>query len=172
MQCRLLGVMARNVELDYPNRDKASSKVMRLVVVVALIVSSVLIGIVSVRGWDLMQEAKTLNIAFIAINVIFIVQVLRWSRGVLPMAAGIAAFVAIFSGVSITSWYQRDAPGYADAALSADLGFLTTLIFAMQIVVIVVTITAFSQNWQEEVERTVPDASGPSRGGSQDPVTA
>jgi hypothetical protein len=157
--------MARNVELDYPNREKAASKLMRVVVILALLVSSALIAYVTVKGWDLMQEAKTLN-------VVFIIQVLRWSRGVLPMAAGIAAFIAIFSGVSITSWYQRDAPGYADAALSADLGCLTTIIFAVQILGIVVTITAFSQNWQEEVERTVPDASGPSRGGSQDPVTA
>lgn len=149
--------MARNVELEYPNREKASSKAMRVLVILVLLVSSALIAVVSVRGWDLMQEAKTLNIVFIAINLIFVVQVLRWSRGVLPMAAGIAAFVAIFSGVSITSWYQRDAVGYTDAALSGELGLLTTFIFAAQIVVIVVTIAAFSQNWQEEVERTVPD---------------
>jgi len=149
--------MARNVKLEYPNREKASSKAMRVLVILVLLVSSALIAVVSVRGWDLMQEAKTLNIVFIAINLIFVIQVLRWSRGVLPMAAGIAAFVAIFSGVSITSWYQRDAVGYTDAALSGELGLLTTFIFAAQIVVIVVTIAAFSQNWQEEVERTVPD---------------
>ena len=163
--------MARNVEHDYPNRDKASSKVMRLVVIVALLVSSALIAVVTIKGWDLMQEAKTLNVVFVAVNVIFIVQVLRWSRGVLPMAAGIAAFIAIFSGVSITSWYQRDAVGYTDAALSGELGLLTTFIFAAQIVVIVVTIAAFSQNWQTEVERVVPDTRADGRA-PQGPVTA
>jgi hypothetical protein len=149
--------MARSVELEYPNRDKASSKLMRLVVIAVLLASSVVIAIVCVRGWDLMQSARTLNVAFIVLNLIFVVQVARWSRGVLPMAAGIAAFVAIFSGVSIRSWYERDAPGYADAALSADLGFLTTIIFVLQLVVIAVTIYAFTQNWQTEVERPVDE---------------
>lgn len=145
--------MARNVKLEYPNRDKASSKLMRVLVIVALLISSALITIVSVRGWDLMQDAKTLNIAFVALNLVFVIQLLRWSRGVLPMSAGLAAFVGIFSGVSIRSWYERDAPGYLDAQLSADLGFLTILIFAMQLVIIVLAITAFTQNWQIEVER-------------------
>ena len=164
--------MARNVELDYPNRDKASSKLMRLVVIVVLLVSSGLITAVTIKGWDLMQAAKTLNVVFVAVNLIFIVQVLRWSRGVLPMSAGIAAFIAIFSGVSITSWYERDAAGYAEASLSADLGFLTILIFGVQILVIVTTIVAFSQNWQTEVERPVD---GPRPGGdrmAQDPLPA
>lgn len=156
--------MARSVELEYPNRDKTSSKVMRLVVVLALLVSSVLIAIVCVRGWDLMQSAKVLNVVFVALNVVFVVQVLRWSRGVLPMAAGMAAFIAIFSGVSIRSWYERDAAGYKDAALSADLGFLTTLVFIMQLVVIAVTIYAFTQNWQTEVERPAEE---PRRDGSR-----
>jgi hypothetical protein len=164
--------MARNVELDYPNREKAASKLMRVVVILALLVSSALIAYVTVKGWDLMQEAKTLNVVFIVVNLIFVIQVLRWSRGVLPMAAGLGAFIAIFSGVSITSWYERDAPGYADAALSADLGLITTFVFAMQLVVIVVTIAAFSQNWQEEVERSVPDEPRTSDRPGRDPLAA
>ncbi len=164
--------MARNVELDYPNREKAASKLMRVVVILALLVSSALIAYVTVKGWDLMQEAKTLNVVFVIVNLIFVIQVLRWSRGVLPMAAGLGAFIAIFSGVSITSWYERDAPGYADAALSADLGLITTFIFAMQLVVIVVTIAAFSQNWQEEVERSVPDETRATDRPGRDPLAA
>jgi hypothetical protein len=149
--------MARNTKLEYPNRDKASSKLMRLLVIVALLVSSALILIVSIRGWDLMQGGKILNLLFVALNIVFVIQLLRWSRGVLPMSAGLAAFVGIFSGVSIQSWYERDAPGYTDAQLSADLGFLTILIFAVQLVVIVLAITAFTQNWQIEVERRQRD---------------
>jgi hypothetical protein len=166
--------MARNVKLEYPNRDKASSKLMRVLVIVALLISSALITIVSIRGWDLMQDAKTLNIAFVALNIIFVIQLLRWSRGVLPMSAGLAAFVGIFSGVSIRSWYERDAPGYLDAQLSADLGFLTILIFAMQLVIIVLAITAFTQNWQIEVERRhrEDDAGGDTDRRRGDAVTA
>jgi hypothetical protein len=149
--------MARNVEHDYPNRDKTASKVMRVVVLVVLLVSTGLIAAVSIKGWDLMDEARTLNIAFIVINLIFVVQVVRWSRGVLPMAAGVATFIAIFAGVSVQSWYQRDAVGFNDASLSSEVGFLTIVLFAVQFVVIAATVFALSQNWQEEIERVVPE---------------
>lgn len=129
---------------------------MRIGVLAILALSGVLITVTTARGWDLMQEARTLNLVFVAVHVIFIFQVLRWSRGVLPMAAGIAAFIAIFAGTSVTSWYERDAPGYADATLSGQLGLLTLLILGVQIAVIAVTITAFGQRWQEEVERSAP----------------
>ena len=69
-------------------------------------------------------------------HIVIIVQVLRWSRGVLPMAAGMATFIAIFAGTSISSWYERDAPGYTDAALSGHLGLLTIATFGTQIAVI------------------------------------
>lgn len=145
--------MAKNTLIEWPNREKASSKLMRVVVIVALLVSSAMIGIVSIMGWDLMQQAKVAQIVFIVINLIFVIQLVRWSRGVLPMAAGLAALIAIFGGVSISSWYERDAPGYLDASLSAQIGFLTIVIVAIQFAVIVLTIIAFTQNWQTEVER-------------------
>jgi len=147
--------MARTIELEYPNREKAASRIMRLVVVATLVASTALMASVTVRGWDLMQSARTYNVVFIALNAVFIVQALRWSRGALPMAAGVAAFVAIFSGLSIGSWYDRDAFGYAEAALSSELGMLTTVVFGLQFLVVAVTIGAFTQNWQEEVERVV-----------------
>jgi hypothetical protein len=154
--------MARNVRLEYPNRDKAASKLMRLVVVLVLLASSALIASVTIRGWDLMQSARVFNIAFIALNIIFVLQILRWSRGVLPMAAGVATFVALFSGIAIPSWYSRDAAGYNERALSGDLGTMTVFVFAAQFVVIVTAIAAFAQNWQIEVEKhdTPPPSTG------------
>lgn len=148
--------MSRQRRVEYPNREKPASRTMRMVVVAILVLSGVLITITTLRGWDLMQEARSLNVVFVAIHVVFVVQVLRWSRGVLPMAAGVAAFIAIFAGSSVSSWYERDAAGYADASLSGQLGLVTVVILGVQIAVILVTIAAFGQRWQEEVEQATP----------------
>lgn len=144
--------MARTTTIEWPNREKASSKTMRAVVILTIAVSTGLMALISLLGWDMFQQARTFQLIFIAVNVIFIVQILRWSRGVLPMAAGLATIVAIFGGVSVSSWWARDSAGYNDAALSGTLGTLTLLMVIVQGVVIVLAIAAFTQNWQIEVE--------------------
>ncbi len=144
--------MARTTEIEWPNREKASSKTMRIVVVTMLMVSTALMVLISVLGWDMFQQARIFQLLFALVNVILIVQLIRWSRGVLPMAAGIATIVGIFGGVSVSSWWARDAPGYDNASLSGLLGTLTLLLVIVQVVVIVVAIVAFTQNWQIEVE--------------------
>ncbi|MGX6446785.1 hypothetical protein ACVU7I_01755 [Patulibacter sp. S7RM1-6] len=164
--------MARGTNISWPNREKASSKLMRLLVIVALLVSAALIAVTAARGWDLMQDGKALLIVFVVIDLIFVLQLLRWSRGVLPMAAGLATFVAIFAGVSIQSWYDRDAPGFDEPGLSAQIGFMTILILAAQLVVIVLAVLAFRQNWQVEVERRDDDAPTGGRRGRRDAVAA
>ncbi|MGE4425946.1 MAG: hypothetical protein AB7G37_05775 [Solirubrobacteraceae bacterium] len=144
--------MGKKPIVTYPNREKASSQVTRLAVVVVLLVSTLLLAWQTKRGWDLLEDAKQLHFVFMAVNLIFMIQVLRWSRGVLPMAAAIATFIGIFAFVSIGSWYSRDAVGFREQALSADLGLLTQVILGVQVVVVLVTIFAMSQNWQTEVE--------------------
>lgn len=144
--------MARTTTIEWPNREKASSKTMRALVVLVIGISTALMLLISLLGWDLFQQARVFQLIFVAVNVIFMVQVLRWSRGVLPMAAGLATFVAIFGGVSVSAWWARDAPGYADASLSGTLGTLTLLMVVVQLVVIALAIAAFTQNWQIEVE--------------------
>ena len=144
--------MARTTTIEWPNREKASSKTMRAVVILTIAISTGLMALISLLGWDMFQQARTFQLIFIAVNVIFIVQILRWSRGVLPMAAGLATIVAIFGGVSVSSWWARDSAGYNDAALSGTLGTLTLLMVIVQGIVIVLAIAAFTQNWQIEVE--------------------
>lgn len=144
--------MARTTTIEWPNREKASSKTMRAVVILAIAISTALMALISLLGWDMFQQARTFQLIFIVVNVIFIIQILRWSRGVLPMAAGLATIVAIFGGVSVSSWWARDAAGYNDAALSGTLGTLTLLMVIVQVLVIVLAIAAFTQNWQIEVE--------------------
>ncbi len=144
--------MARTTKIEWPNREKSSSKTMRAVVVLMLGISTGMMLLVTLLGWSMFQQARTFQLIFIAINVIFMVQIVRWSRGTLPMAAGLATFVAIFGGVSVSNWWARDAAGYSDAALSGTIGTLTLLMVIVQCVVIVLAIAAFTQNWQIEVE--------------------
>lgn len=144
--------MARTTTIEWPNREKASSKTMRAIVVLALGISTALMLLITLLGWDMFQQARMFQLIFVAVNVIFMIQIVRWSRGVLPMAAGMATIVGIFGGVSVSSWWARDSAGYSDAALSGTLGTLTLLMVIVQAVVIVLTIAAFTQNWQIEVE--------------------
>ncbi|MCK9249200.1 MAG: hypothetical protein M0P31_09535 [Solirubrobacteraceae bacterium] len=159
--------MGKQPVVTYPNREKPASKITRMLVIVVLLVSTLLLAWQTKRGWDLLEDAKQLHFVFIAVNLIFIVQVVRWSRGVLPMAAAIATFIGIFAFVSIGSWYSRDAVGFKEAALSADIGLLTQVILGVQVVVVLVTIYAMSQNWQTEVEIHADDPDHPEyHGGS------
>lgn len=144
--------MARTTTIEWPNREKASSKTMRAVVILTIAISTAIMVLISLLGWDMFQQARAFQLIFVAINVIFMIQIFRWSRGVLPMAAGMATIIAIFGGVSVSSWWARDSAGYNDAALSGTLGTLTLLMVIVQGVVVVLAIAAFTQNWQIEVE--------------------
>ena len=54
----------------HPNRGKAASKATQvLVVILLLLVSAALIAIVTIGGWDELQGAKALQIAYIVLYV-------------------------------------------------------------------------------------------------------
>ena len=88
------------VRIEHPNRRKAASKITRAIVVVLLLVSAVLVAVVTVGGWELLQGAKALSVAYIVVYVVLAFFVLRWSRGVLPLAAALAIVLLIFAAVS------------------------------------------------------------------------
>ena len=54
------------VVIEHPNRRKASSQLARLVVIVLLIASAAVVLIISLGGWDTIEGAKPIQIAFIA----------------------------------------------------------------------------------------------------------
>ena len=86
--------------IEHPNRRKASSKLARLVVIVLLIASAAVVLIVSLGGWDAIEGAKPVQIAFIVVYFVFALFVARWSRGVLPMIAALAIILGIFGAVA------------------------------------------------------------------------
>jgi hypothetical protein len=144
--------MAARVE--HPNRAKAASKLTRAIVVLLLLVSAALVAVVSVGGWDTLQGARPLQVAFIVVYVGLAVFVARWSRGVLPVAAALAVVLLIFAAVSAPAWFDRDRPGFADPALDENvLGLVCALLVPLQVLLIAFAMSGFRQAWNVEVEQ-------------------
>jgi hypothetical protein len=142
------------VRIEHPNRHKASSKFTRAFVVLLLLVSAGLVAIISIGGWDALEGAKFLQIVYIVVYLVIAVFVLRWSRGVLPLAAALAIVLLIFAAVSAPAWFDRDKTGFTDPALDADiLGLLTALLVPVQLLLIAFSMSGFRQAWNVEVER-------------------
>jgi hypothetical protein len=142
------------VIIDHPNRRKASSKATRAIVVLLLLVSAALVTIISVGGWDAIEGAKPLQVAYIVVYLVIAFFVLRWNRGVLPLAAALAIVLLIFAAVSAPAWFDRDKTGFADPSLDEGiLGLLSALLVPVQLLLIAFAMSGFRQAWNVEVER-------------------
>jgi hypothetical protein len=140
--------------IEHPNRKKASSKLTRGVVFVLLVASALLLAIITWGGWGTLEGAKPLQIAWILLYLVLAFFVLRWSRGVLPVASALAIIMLIFAAVATPAWFDRDSPGYTDPAISsAILGTVTAIIVPIQILLIAFAMRGFQQAWNVEVER-------------------
>jgi hypothetical protein len=146
------------VVIEHPNRGKASSQLTRLLVVLLLLVSAFLVAVVTIGGWNTLEGAKPVQIAFILLYLVLAYFVARWSRGVLPMIAALAIILGIFAVVAAPAWFDRARDGFTDPSLSSDLlGLICVLTAAVQAALIVVSMQAFRQAWNVEVERTVAE---------------
>ena len=174
----------------YPNREKASSKATKAIVVLILLVSVGLMLIVTIGGWSKLQGLKPVNIAWCLVYLIFAFYIARWNRGLLPIAAALAILLLILAviagtGASGTSWFDRNSVGFAapqtmfgGKGLSPDvLGTVTLLIAPVQLLLIFFAMQGFAQGWNVEVERPIDeDASNRGdaehHGGSPEPQPA
>jgi presenilin-like A22 family membrane protease len=156
--------------IDRPNRRKASSKATKAIVAFLLVVSAVIVIIISLGGWDTLEGAKPLQIVYILLYLLMAFLVMRWNRGVLPLAAALAIVLLIFAAVSGPAWFDRDKAGLADPTLDEDiLGLLTLILIPVQILLIAFAMRGFQQAWNVEVERTRDEQHG---GGSPAPAAA
>src|SRR4051794_37302419 len=141
--------------IEHPNRPKSSSQLARLAVIVLLLASAVVVLIVLLGGWDAIEGAKPVQVAFVVLYFVLALFVARWSRGVLPLIAGLAIVLAIFGAIAAPAWFDRDKAGFTDPALSADvLGLLCSLLVPLQLALVVVAMVGFRQGWNVEAERT------------------
>lgn len=146
--------MADDVVIEHPNRRKPASQLARLVVIALLIVSAAVVLIVAVGGWEAIEGAKPVQIAFIVVYFVCALFVARWSRGVLPMIAALAVVLGIFGAIAAPAWFDRAKDGFTDPTLTADvLGLLCAVLIPLQVALIVAAMIGFRQRWNVEAER-------------------
>ncbi|HZJ29392.1 MAG TPA: hypothetical protein VFD37_05325 [Solirubrobacterales bacterium] len=154
-----VGEITPGYEVWRPNREKAETNATKALVTLLLLASGVLTTIITIGGFTVLQGGAFMGIIciiFALIYVLFAVLAARWSRGVLPVAASAAVFMAIFAGVAVPSWFGRDKAGFEETLLPAPLlGLLTAALLILQLVVVVVAVIAFNQDWHVEEERPI-----------------
>jgi hypothetical protein len=174
----------------FPNREKAASKLMKALVALILLVSVGLLLIVTIGGWSQLEGMKPINFFLcIAYLIIAFYIFVRWARGMLPIAAGLAILllmIAIVAGLGLsgTSWFDRSHSGFAHAksllggqGLSADtLGTVILLLIPVQVLLILFALRAFAQGWNVEQEIPIDEARkrgyNPPESRSGEPATA
>lgn len=146
----------RDVDITHPNREKPESNTARLGTVALLALSAFLMFLICIGGWSVMTGGRTLLVFIMLLYILFAYLVYIWNRGVLPVSAGAAMMVLIFALVSGPSWFDRTHVGFGDSTLPpALLGTITLGLIPIQMLLIVVSVWAFTQEWnvEEEVPR-------------------
>lgn len=142
------------VRIEHPNRDRPESRTTRAIVVALLLISDVLLVIVTVGGWEKIQGAKSVQLAYIVVYALLAFHIARWRRGLLPVAAAFAIILLIFAAISGPEWFARDGEGFANPPLDEGIiGLLTLILIPLQLLLIAFAARGFLQNWSVEVER-------------------
>jgi hypothetical protein len=165
-----VGEVRPGYELWRPNREKAESITTKFVLVLLLAATAAIAALVTITGFSLMTGGGGMGIIclmYALLYALFAFLVLRWNRGILPVAAALSTILAIFCATGAESWFARDKAGFEDALIPVSLiGVLVLVLLLLQIVVVAVSLYAFNQNWHVEEER--PIGSGEDYGASPD----
>ena len=113
--------------IEHPNRDRPASQATRALVVALLLISTAILTIATVGGWEKIQGAKPVHVAYIVIYLLLAFYIARWRSGLLPVAASFAIILLIFCAISGPQWFARDQPGFEDPLLGASIVGVLTL---------------------------------------------
>jgi hypothetical protein len=167
-----VGELRPGYELWRPNREKPGSITTKFVIVFLLLATAVLAGLITIGGWSLLKGGGGMGVVcaiYALLYAFFAFLVVRWSRGILPVAAALSMILAIFCAVGASSWFARNKPGFAEALLSSSLiGVLVIILALLQLILIAAAFFGFSQEWQVEEER--PIGSGENYGAGATPA--
>jgi lysylphosphatidylglycerol synthetase-like protein (DUF2156 family) len=165
----------RNIRPGYvvvhPNRDKASCKLVRLLVVAVLLASVAVMLVLTVGGWSKLEGLKPVNFIWCLLYLIIAIYIWRWARGLLPIAAALGILLLITAvvagtGLAGTTWGDRSHVGFAAPAslfggkgLTPDtLGVVTILMIPLEALLIIIAMVGFAQGWNVEQEITEDEA--------------
>lgn len=166
-----VNVAREGYELWRPNREKAESKTTRFIVAFVLLVSAGLLALIVLGGWKRLESHSVgvITLVWAGIYVLFAFLVVRWNRGVLPVAAALAIIMAIFAGIAAPAWFDRSKPGLSGPALPDDLlGLLCLIMIPVQLLLIAVSMVGFNQEWHVEEERPIGGGYGDDDGYGDD----
>jgi hypothetical protein len=137
----------------HPNRDKSTAKATKSAVILLLLASAGLVAIVTVGGWDTLQGAQIVAIAYVIIFCVSAYYVGKWNRGILPVASALAILLLVVAAIAAPGWFDRDHGGYDNPGLPPGLlGLLTVIVVPVEFLLIVFAMRGFSQQWNVEVE--------------------
>ena len=151
---------------------------MKAIVAFVLFVSAALLVIITLGGWERLQSpgVGVATLIWAGLYVLFGLLILRWNRGVLPVSAAMAVIMAIFAAVAAPGWFDRAKDGLSSPALPEDLiGLLTVIVIPVSLILVIVAMLAFNQEWQVEEERPVsggPHDDGDARAYDDEPDVA
>jgi hypothetical protein len=131
-------------ELWRPNREKAQSKSMKALIAFVLLVSAGMVFVITIGGWERLQgpSVGAMSLIYAGIYV--------------PVASALAVILAIFAAIAGPAWFDRSKDGLSGPALPDDLlGLLCLLLVPVQLILIVVSMIGFNQNWHVEEERPI-----------------
>jgi hypothetical protein len=166
-----VGEVTPGYELWHPNREKADVVTTRLVIAFLMLATAAIAALVTICGFSLLSGGGGMGLIcliFALLYAFFGFLVLRWSRGILPVAASLSMILAIFCAVGANSWFARDKSGFDEALIPVSLiGLLVLILGLLQLVLIAACFYGFSQDWHVEEER--PIGSGEDYGAGASP---
>jgi hypothetical protein len=174
-----VGEVRPGYELWHPNREKAEVVTTKFVVVFLMAATAAIAALVAISGWSVLSGGGGMGVIcliYAALYALFAYRAANWNRGVLPVAAALSMILAIFCAIGANSWFARDKAGFEDALLPAPMiGLLVVILLLLQIVLVVVCLYGFNQDWHVEEERPIGSgedygAGAPPENGAPQPV--
>jgi len=157
-----VGEVRPGYELWRPNREKAETKTTKFVIAVLLLATAGIGLLIAIGGFGVLQGGAAMGVATVAfclLYIFFAFMVVRWNRGVLPIAAALSVLLLIFAGVGAASWFARDKSGFETTLLPTTLiGLLVVILIPLSILVVVVGMIGFNQEWHVEEERPIGES--------------